>query len=155
VGARIKHAGHTKPSITVSDGGAAGRDRWRPRPPLPKRDAAGTACGGGGRSGEPSFVPGASSVLGIGAASRSGETTVRMLEAGDVQSVWGRAVGHRFRSSGLRRPLFYCRVDGVNLFHHHRVRSVFVAMKRRGRVYTLYAVLLSVFWFGLPTLAPA
>ena len=49
----------------------------------------------------------------------------------------------------------YCRVDGVNLFHHHRVRSVFVAMKRRGRVYTLYAVLLSVFWFGLPTLAPA
>ena len=73
----MKHAGQTKPSSTVSDGGAAGNERCRPRPPRPKRDDAGTACGGGGRSGEPSSVPGTSSVLGIRAARRSGETTVR------------------------------------------------------------------------------
>ena len=72
----MKHAGHTNPSSTVSDGGAAGSERCRPRPPRPKRDDAGTACGGGGRSGEPSSVLDASSVLGIRAASRSGETTV-------------------------------------------------------------------------------
>ena len=78
-----------------------------------------------------------------------GDGGVALLEAGDVQSVGGRAVGHRFRSSGVPASDVYCRVDGVNLFHHHRVRSVFVAMKRRGRVYTLYIMLFCSQCFGL------
>ena len=34
----MKQAGQTKPSSTVSDGGAAGSERCRPRPPRPKRE---------------------------------------------------------------------------------------------------------------------